>query len=332
MADAVAVPSERFWELIALTGGVCDEEALEPLSRALYAGGRAEVVAFAADVVLALAAIGTDEHACQRVRDVSEPQGADAPPMSDDVFLDARFAVVAAGHEAWHRVVVDPAAFAGEWHVADGELLLALVQEVHEEVVEEDWSPDGVVYTLDSWLDWRGGIDIGVPDPNVHGWAFGWFIDALGKDEVWAQWWATSGRSRLQVDEFRTPHPWFATTVRRRKDRVDVVTQSSCAALHTDDPAALVRAARDHVEDPILAAARKLRMPPVPAWPTPPPVPDLSGWEEQQRARPTAAESRAAEEDLLRQMDLDPAVIAEALADIDRNYREMEAASRHIHE
>lgn len=260
MADAVAAPSERFWELIALTGGLCDEEALEPLSRALYAGGRAEVVAFAADMVLALAAIGTDEHARQSVRDVSEPEGADALPMSDDVFLDARFAVVAAGHEAWHRVVVDPAAFAGQWHVADGELLLALVQEVYGEVVEEDWSPDGVVYSLDSWLKWRGGIDVGVPTAHVHGWAFGWFIDALGKDEAWAQWWATSGRSRLRVDEFRTPHPWYATTVRRRKDRVDVAIHSSCAALHTGDPAALVRAALDHVEEPILAAARKLRM------------------------------------------------------------------------
>lgn len=332
MADAVAAPSERFWELIALTGGLCDEEALEPLSRALYAGGRAEVVAFAADMVLALTAIGTDEHARQPVRDISEPEGAEALPMSDDVFLDARFAVVAAGHAAWHRAVVDPAAFAGQWHVADGELLLALVQEVHDEVVEEDWSPDSVIHTRDSWLEWRGGIDVGVPTVHVHGWAFGWFIDALGKDEAWAQWWATSGRPRLQVDEFRTPHPWYATTVRRRKDRVHVAIHSSCAALHSDDAAALVRAALDHVQEPILATARKLRMPPTPEWPTPPPVPDLSSWEAHERARPTPAEVRAGEEHLVREMDLDPAITAQALAEIDRRYREIEAAIRHTHE
>lgn len=289
------------------------------------------MVAFAADMVLALAAIGTDEHARQPVRDVSEPEGADALPMSDDVFLDARFAVVAAGHEAWHRVVVDPAAFAGEWHVADGELLLALVQEAHDEVVEEDWSPDGVVYSLDSWLDWRGGIDLGVPQPAAHAWAWGWVLEALGKDEAWAQWWATSGRSQLRVDEIMTPHPWYATTVRRRKDRVDVAAQSSCAELHTDDTTALVRAALTQIQGPILAAAHKLRMTPTPAWPTPPPVPDLSDLERNLSNKP-GIEDRDKTEAWMRDEGYDPAEIAAYLADLDRNNREIEAAIRHTHE
>lgn len=331
MADAVRAPSARFWELIALTGGLCDEEALEPLSRALYAAGRAEVVAFAADMVLALAAIGTDEHARQPVRDVDEPEGAEALAMSDDVFLYARFAVVAAGHEAWHRVAVDPSAFAGAWHVDDGELLLALVQGVHDEVVEEDWSPDGVAYTVEGWLDWGRQYDVGVPMPAVYYWAFDWVLDALVRDEAWAGWWATSGRSWLQVGEVLTPHSSHATTVRRRKDRVDVAAQSDCALLHTDDTATLIGAALAHVHDLILEVARKLRMPPTPPWPTPPPIPDLSDLERNLSDRP-GIEDLAETEAWMRDEGYHPTEIAEYLAEADRNNREVEAAFRHTHE
>ena len=269
------MPTAGFWDLIALTGGGCDEEALRPLRRALRRASARRVEAFGADMVRALAAIGTPEHARQDVRDVSEPDGR-ALPMSDDVFLYVRCAVVGAGRDAWQRVVDDPAAMSGAWAVADGELLLSLVEELHDEKVGVAWTPDGQPAWAPGWLDWRGGNDVGVPWSAVHGWALSGLLEGLTEDPAWQEWWAASRRPRLEVNHFRTPEPAEGVTVRRRKDRVVVSLERDCAALHSDEVATLVAEAEAEVREPIEAVARALAMPPTPPWPQLPDVPDFA--------------------------------------------------------
>ena len=65
--------------------------------------------------------------------------------MSDDVFLYARCAVVAAGHPTWERVVADPAAMAGSWSIFDGEWLLTVAPNAFEESTGTSWSHESPV-------------------------------------------------------------------------------------------------------------------------------------------------------------------------------------------
>ncbi len=139
--DDVA-PSHAFWDLVALTGGRCDEESLVPLRVALAALPDAQVAVFGVQFGQALAAIGTSAHAAQDVRDVSEDPESPALPMSADVFQDARCAVVAAGRHAWERVAADPVALRGVWFLSDGELLLGLVADAYEEATGGLWAQE----------------------------------------------------------------------------------------------------------------------------------------------------------------------------------------------
>ncbi|WP_433320075.1 DUF4240 domain-containing protein [Micromonospora chersina] len=94
------------------------------------------------DLVEAVRALTTARHQSQAVWDVSKPATAPALAMSDDVFLYARLAVVAAGQRTWQAVLADPDAVSGRWRVADAEELLDVVPAAYRRATGLDWDDD----------------------------------------------------------------------------------------------------------------------------------------------------------------------------------------------
>lgn len=137
--------SADFWPLIALLEGEPSEEGLARLEDELVARGGDAAERFADDLALAVHAIDTPAHMRQPVKDVSEPDEGLALQMSPDVFLYTRLAVVAAGEQAWRRVLADPGALAGRWAVADGEALLYVAERAYERATGLAWEHEPVV-------------------------------------------------------------------------------------------------------------------------------------------------------------------------------------------
>ncbi|MFB7470410.1 DUF4240 domain-containing protein [Kitasatospora sp. NPDC056184] len=109
---------ERFWQLIDLIGGepavaacAAFDAGCERLTEALAAGPAEEITAFGSRLAEALHRLDREEYGTQRAADPDDPD--DRPlPLSDDGFLYARAAVIAAGRAAYERVLADPAQFA----------------------------------------------------------------------------------------------------------------------------------------------------------------------------------------------------------------------------
>lgn len=66
--------------------------------------------------------------------------------------------MIASGRRVGQEVVEDPSALARRWDMNLGEHLLALVlvHELYDDVVGEEWSPDGRTSVQSRWLEWRG--------------------------------------------------------------------------------------------------------------------------------------------------------------------------------
>lgn len=209
--------SAAFWGWIERLGGRPDPDALDELTAVLAERGEADVVAFAEALARALHDLDTPAHFGQRVHDVSEPDDAPAMAMSADVFLYARCAVVAAGRETWTRTVADPAAMAGRWEVADGELLLGVAPEAyeratgllwdHETAVSYETGADAAAWGEEPaegrrwwhWLTIGSGFGMGVEATPAYGVTEHHLIRALDADEAWRRWWAASGVPELRL-------------------------------------------------------------------------------------------------------------------------------------
>lgn len=130
--------SNEFWELIGTLGGDIDQQSATELSERLSARPAKEIRDFADQLASALYALDSSERADQPIVDPSE--GDQPIPMSDDIFLYARCAVVAAGRTAWESAVAQPSAMAGSRPVYDGEWLLTVAPSAFEESAGTTWT------------------------------------------------------------------------------------------------------------------------------------------------------------------------------------------------
>ncbi|MFJ4096123.1 DUF4240 domain-containing protein [Kitasatospora sp. NPDC089913] len=145
-APAAELSWQRFWQLIDLIGGepavaVCAtlDEGCERLGEVLAAGPVEEILGYGERLAEALYRLDREEYGTQRAADPDLP-GAPVP-LSDDGFLYARAAVVAAGRAAYDRVLADPELFAAH-SFRSGEALLYVHEEAYEAATGEEWDHD----------------------------------------------------------------------------------------------------------------------------------------------------------------------------------------------
>lgn len=127
---------DEFWRLIATLRGRVGDDDLERLGRRLRQLPAAEITAFADRLAVVLHQLDRHDLWVQPVSDVESPD--EVFPLSDDAFLYARCAVVAAGEQTYQRVLADPTAFAGAWDLG-AELLMYAADEAYEDVTGEEW-------------------------------------------------------------------------------------------------------------------------------------------------------------------------------------------------
>ncbi|AEG44803.1 DUF4240 domain-containing protein [Isoptericola variabilis] len=269
----------QFWELIALTGGRIDEEALAPLVEALAGLSEHDMVSFADEFRAAFAALDTPAHAGQPVHDTHDDPAGPAIPMSDDVFRDARCAVVSAGYETWTSVVEHPEALAATpWQLAEGAEFLAVVEHAYEratgEVLELDPAPE---WDHPSWMSIGAGHDVGVRASAAHDWASVAIADALNADPAWRAWWSKAPREKLWLFPLLTTDRAElarGTRLRRRRASVDLELAIDAAPLDAAARQARADLAVRHTTEMLAEVGSRLRLGPLPPVPVLPPVPD----------------------------------------------------------
>lgn len=116
----------------------------------------ADIVAFADHLAQVLHELDGPERAAQLVVD---PTVDDEPmTMSDDLFLYARCAVVAAGRRTFDVVLADPAQMARTWPVFDGEHLLGVAPAAYELATGDPFDHEAPVsYETGSDIQAEGG-------------------------------------------------------------------------------------------------------------------------------------------------------------------------------
>jgi len=265
-----AVTDDDFWALIAVLDGVPGEDAVQELTDRVALLPRPEVAAFAEHLAAALAALDTGPHRRQVVRDVSEPHGGPALPTSEETFLFVRCAVVAAGRQAWARVVAEPPRLAGAWHLVDGELLLTVVPEVQARVFDAPPPPaaPGPRRARHSrWLVGSAGFDRGVPESPRYGAQVRELVEAIETDPAWRAWWSAAGLDELELVPFHTGHEPPARTLRRARRRIEATLTLDGDRLATDDPQAIASLATDDVLTLLDLTRAELGLPDLPPLP-----------------------------------------------------------------
>ncbi|WP_165944356.1 DUF4240 domain-containing protein [Micromonospora sp. KC213] len=277
--------SEKFWSYIALLDGVVTPDRCTRLVERLAAAGEAGVRQFADDLAAAVNALDTPQHMSQAVWDVSEPADSPPVPMSDDVFLYARLAVVAAGLRTWRQVVADPGSLSGRWQVASAEELLEVAPRALEIATGLDWDHTPVVDVAagsndaawgttavednDKWWNWymcgheydekavRDGFDSVAYDLER----------AIDSDAAWRAWWSNAGVPDLEV------YPYYTWSVvpkpRLGKGRkvVRVHYGFDAAILHRASTQDLPQLAAEHQRAMLLFVQSKLGLPETPPLP-----------------------------------------------------------------
>lgn len=120
---ATRLTPEQFWQYVADLGGRAEPEGFAALIETLAQLRSAAICSFADHLATALYALDSRDRMAQPIRDTADGPDSPAFPLSKEVFLYARLAVVVAGRETWQRVVDDPAAMAGTWDLGAEELL-----------------------------------------------------------------------------------------------------------------------------------------------------------------------------------------------------------------
>jgi hypothetical protein len=128
------LPAERFWGLIGLLDGDMRNE--EKLISALGLLPPSDIRSFAESLADALFALDRPELA-------DGPNDAEQIPMSEDVFLYFRCSVVAAGREAFERVLREGVLRESEWDdEGRGERLLNVAPVAFERATGREWEHD----------------------------------------------------------------------------------------------------------------------------------------------------------------------------------------------
>ncbi|WP_406193817.1 DUF4240 domain-containing protein [Kitasatospora sp. NBC_01560] len=143
--DLPVITWERFWELVGLLGGragtsTCHdiEAGCARLVEVLAAGPVGEIVGFGERLAEALYRIDQEVFGTLPVAGMERP-GGEPFPQSDDGFLYARAAVVAAGRATYEGVFGRPERFA-PFTALHCEELLYVHEEAYEQATGEEWS------------------------------------------------------------------------------------------------------------------------------------------------------------------------------------------------
>jgi hypothetical protein len=267
------VNMESFWELMAWHHSP-SEDGFARLTRALSSLDAAHIEAFAASLEWALVALSTPAHAARRVRDASEPDGSAALPMSQDVFLYARCAIVAQGRATWEQVVADPTALDQGWDIAGGEELLEVVPEAYERVTGLVWAPQDVdPAPLSGWLSHSESFDRAVRHRPVFEWVTDHLVQAMNADNAWFAWWRHADKGRLEIDAFYSWEENPRSRIRVGRGWVRVEFSTYAAILDPSDHEILEKSARRALIAAVELAQAKLRLGPLPDLPQIPRAP-----------------------------------------------------------
>lgn len=320
------MPDAEFWDAIAVLDGTIDERSLQALVDHLAGRGESAVVEFAESLASAVHALDTPAHFGQSVHDVSEDPAAPALPMSGDVFLYARLAVVARGQDAYQQVLAEPDAMSGVWQVADAEDLLSVCDHAYERATGVAWAQetsvsmetgsnafawgDSGLQGHGKWWSWlMTGTGWDVPDRPVYDWTLDALRRTLDTDPEWQEWWSHATAPDLELYPYLTISRAEPTRVRKGRKVVRVEHSFDGAQVKDAHRDQLPSIAVEHLRFMLELVRDRLKLPPLPHIRdvTPPDnVPDAGepGWE------PTADELR---ELLSTHSDLSPADVENAV-------------------
>ncbi|WP_051264859.1 DUF4240 domain-containing protein [Nakamurella lactea] len=130
---------EEFWELIAGLHGRAEPEGVAVLTENLTQGDTERIESFAEHLASALHAIDSRDRMAQPIRDTADGPESPAFPLSKEVFLYARCAVVASGRQVWQKVLQDPSAMSDTWDLGAEELLY-VAPVAFEHKTGSDWT------------------------------------------------------------------------------------------------------------------------------------------------------------------------------------------------
>lgn len=232
---------DAFWDLIGTLGGTVDEERAQTLTVRLTERAPGDIVAFADPLAQALYELDSPQHAAQLVID---PTADDEPmSMSDDLFLYARCAVVAAGRRTFDRVLADPSQLAGSWPVFDGEFLLGVAPQAYQAATGEDYdhespvsyetgtnaalwgTPDLAPVTAippaggtGHWLTVSSRSEDSLPWRAAHVRYQEIYFERIAADPAWRAWWAVAGIPSLDLQAWLIPdgQPEYRSTRKSR--------------------------------------------------------------------------------------------------------------------
>lgn len=288
------VPDPEFWSLIRSLDGSVSPAGIDRLVITLATRGEASIFRFAEDLAEALYSLDTPPHAEQAVLDAEDDD--DAPgSMSDDVFLYARCAVVAAGSAVWERVRSDPALLAGRWPLYDAEHLTTVAPLAYEQAVDggawdyetrvsyetgsnhDAWRstspPAGAEDAKAPWLEVGAGYDIGCGDRTTYSMVRDATVDLLRADPNWVRWWASSGRANLWLFPFYTRRTGTEPVVKLGRTTVKAEFNIDASVCDMDDRLYLSGRARTGLFEMLDVVRQRLQLPPAPAAPPPPALP-----------------------------------------------------------
>lgn len=130
---------EEFWQLIAGLHGEAGPEGIAALTEDLSQGSTERIESFAEHLAVALHALDSRDRMAQPIRDTDDGPDSPAFPLSKEVFLYARCAVVASGREVWQRVLDQPQAMSDTWDLGAEELLY-IAPVAFEHKTGSDWA------------------------------------------------------------------------------------------------------------------------------------------------------------------------------------------------
>ena len=156
-ANLASVTDDEFWKHIALLNGRADEPGCHRLYLALRRVDAAIVGDFQERLAEVLFHLDMRALSKQKVRDVDESRWRPRIPLSDDAFLYARCAVVAAGRAVYQGVLDDPGRFAGRWDLG-AEHLLNVAPDAYKGVTGREWDwAQGTRYDYETGSNPTGG-------------------------------------------------------------------------------------------------------------------------------------------------------------------------------
>ena len=290
---------DEFWDLVSLLEGRADPDGVERLTAALAQRPPEEIEGFEDQLAEALHALDTRAHFTQPVRDAEDGAVGEPLALSDDSFLYARAAVVAAGRDVYRRVAADPAAFAGTWDLG-AEILLSVAEDAYEQATDLAWDHEPPVSyeTGANTAGWSRTPGPALPplrtktaeeSNGLFGWLALIYIEdygvgrqaeeyenalqqlrrGLNLDPAWQRWWAGVDAAELALDVAVHRGPDSVRTRRgKRRHTVDVqVSVRRIARTPREDRSQLARA---DLHAWLQQATAKWRLPPLPEMPAAP--------------------------------------------------------------